>query len=176
MEVLDRNVNINALASWTPSRVITQSGQNRWKDRSRGSMRTGRDLGGAATYLCRFHTEMKISAPLPIGYPAGSPFSGAGSTSAASDLLIRMGGCGYIRRDSARAALTYGSFLRSSRSAYTLVNIRNLFAPQPRSCMHTDQMGWPRVCLRRLRQGCPHIQQHLEILHICMRSQQSNTS
>lgn len=79
--------------------------------------RVADDVDGAAAYLCRFQTEMKMSAPLPMGYPAGSPFSGAGSTSSASDLLIRIGGWGYMRRDSARAALTYGSFLRSSRSA-----------------------------------------------------------
>ena len=68
-------------------------------------------------HLCKFQTEMKISAPLPMGYPAGSPFSPGGSTSSASERLIRMGGCGYMRRDSARAALTYGSCLMSSRSA-----------------------------------------------------------
>ena len=82
--------------------------------------REGKDVDGVALHLCRFQTEMKMSAPLPMGYPAGSPFSGAGSTSSASDLLIRIGGWGYMRRDSARAALTYGIFLMSSRSARPL--------------------------------------------------------
>ena len=81
--------------------------------------KVGKDVDGAAGHLCRFQTEMKISAPLPIGYPAGSPFSGGGSTSSASDLLIKIGGWGYIRRDSARAARTYGSLLMSSRSVWT---------------------------------------------------------
>lgn len=33
------------------------------------------------THLCRFHREMNRSAPLPMGYPLGSPFSPGGNTS-----------------------------------------------------------------------------------------------
>ena len=45
-------------------------------------------------HLCRFQTEMNRSAPLPMGYPLGSPLSGAGSVSSPRALLIRIGGCG----------------------------------------------------------------------------------
>ena len=112
---------------------------------SQAFSREGKDVDGTAVHLWRFQTEMNMSAPLPMGYPAGSPLRGAGSTSSASDLLIRIGGCGYMRRDSARAALTYGSFLRSSRSACASACQRRL---APKALQKYSDLKGVRVLVR----------------------------
>mmetsp|Transcript_19178 Transcript_19178/g.33022 ORF Transcript_19178/g.33022 Transcript_19178/m.33022 type:complete len:219 (+) Transcript_19178:305-961(+) len=41
---------------------------------------------------CKFHTLMNRSAPLPMGYPAGSPLSPGGSVSSDRERRMRIGG------------------------------------------------------------------------------------
>ena len=60
---------------------------------------------------------MKISAPFPIGYPFGSPFNPGGRISLPRALLIKMGGWGYKRKDSAKTFLRYGTFSISFNAA-----------------------------------------------------------